>query len=238
MLTLLPDKQIHTHTCRTRNTPVNITRLSCDDSVLQGAIAKVLQLESIVERLFGVGILKGIFFTTNAKLYICQPATNLIFKYSDNLIRSLHSNAILKLMKMNLPTDYVSIQLNASSNGSIPSIINTGRKDINKIGEFFQWQGRETLGLWPEESANMINGTEGIMFRPNLKKGDNLTAFVDAAYRSFPLQYSGTTKIKGLEAFKYTLPSIVFDSAFKNPENARWGSWCPDGLIYLGVLQV
>lgn len=182
--------------------------------------------------------MKGIFLFTGAKLYVCQPATDLIFHYTDPLVKELHKNIILRLMGKNLPTDYVSIQLNASVNDSYPSRIHTGIDDISKVGGFIQWDGLTDLGVWPEESANMINGTEGLIFRPNLKEGDDLVAFVDDTLRSFPLSYSKKVKINGLDAFQYILPSSIFDSAFENPDNARWGGWCPNGFIYLGVLQV
>ena len=187
---------------------------------------------------FGIPLIKTIFDVTGAKLYVCQPAKDLVFNYTDALIKELHSNFFLGLFKMNLPTDYISIQQNASMNDSYPSIIHTGVGDINKVAEFVQWNGLQDLGVWPEESANKINGTEGLVFRPNLKEGDELTAFVDDVLRSFPLEYTDKVKLKGLESYQYMLPQSVFKSAFTNPENARWGSWCPDGLIYLGVIQV
>ena len=189
-------------------------------------------------RQLGIRLIKTIFNKTGAKLYICQPAKDLVFNYTDALIQELHSNFLLRSFKMNLPTNYISIQQNASINDSYPSIIHTGVGDINRIAEFVQWDGLQDLGVWPEESANKINGTEGLVFRPNLKEGDNLTTFVDDVLRSFPLEYIDKVKLKGLDSYQYMLPQSVFKSAFTNPENARWGSWCPDGLIYLGVLQV
>ena len=189
-------------------------------------------------RILGIPLIKTIFDVSGAKLYICQPAKDLVFNYTDALIQELHNNFLLHLFNMNLPTNYISIQQNASINDSYPSIIHTGVGDINRIAEFVQWDGLRDLGVWPGESANKINGTEGLVFRPNLKEGDNLTGFVDDVLRSFPLEYKDKVKLKGLDSYKYMLPQSVFKSAFTNPENARWGSWCPDGLIYLGVIQV
>ena len=139
---------------------------------------------------------------------------------------------------MNLPNNYVSIQLNASVNDSIPSIIGTGVDNINDLGQFYQWNGKESLGLWFDEYANMINGTEGLLFRPNLNDGDGLEVFVDNTYRSFPLINTGKVKIKGLDTYRYEIPKSVFESAFTNPDNIRWRSWCPNGMFYLGVAQV
>ena len=194
--------------------------------------------DDILRRIGGIEFLKLMIFIKRAKLYVCQPATALVFNYTDPFVKWLHSSFVLRVVKMNLPTDYVSIQQNGSLNDSLPSKIYTGVGDISKVAEFIQWDNLTNLGVWPGNTANMINGTEGLMFRPGLKEGDSLDAFVDDTLRSFPLEYDSSIKIKGLEAFRYILPSHIFESAFKNPENARWGSWCPDGLIYLGVIQV
>ena len=182
--------------------------------------------------------MKSIFSSTKAEPYICQPAVNLLFNYTDPLVQELHSNTALKLANMNLPTNYISIQLNASKEDAKPSVIDTGFEDVDKLGQFYQWDGKKSLGLWFDEYANMINGTEGVLFKPNLKKDDKLTVFVDSTYRSFPLIYTGKKKIKGLDTFRYELPKSVFESAFTNPNNSAWGSWCPDGMFYIGVAQV
>lgn len=198
----------------------------------------MLGLENEALRFFGKILLKAEIITRRAKLYVCQPASALVFNYTDPLIHWLHSSKDLRKLKLNLPTDYVSLQKNNSAEDSLPSKIYTGHNDINQLGQFIQWNNLTDLGIWPGDTANKINGTEGLVFRPGLKEGDSLFAFVDDTMRSFPLEYNGTIDIKGFTAFRYTLPMEVFDSAFKNEDNARWGSWCPDGLIYLGVIQV
>ena len=189
-------------------------------------------------RIAAIVLLDFIFTSTKAEFYICIPAVNLVFDYSDDLVLALHSNVLLKAFGLNLPVDHVSLQLNASINDTRPSIIYTGVDNITLIGQFRQWNGLTNLGLWPGDSANEINGTEGLLVRPLLKEGDNLTVFVDDVARSFPLVYRNTTSILGLKAFRYEVPLEEFQSAATNLNNARWGSWCPDGLIYLGVLQV
>ena len=169
---------------------------------------------------------------------MCLKPTPLVFKYSDELVKRLHSDLALRAFNLNLPTDYISIQQNASINDSYPSIIHTGSDDINKVGEFKQWDGVERLNLWPGPTANDINGTEGFFFKPYLQKDDSLTIFVDDTLRSFVMTHKREVKIKGLDAYQYELPTSTFESAHTNPGNARWGSWCPNGLIYIGVLQV
>ena len=191
-----------------------------------------------VSRTLAIALLDLIFVSTKAKLYMCLPAVNLAFNYTDDLVLELHKNLLLKAYGLNLPIDHVSLQLNDSVNDTRPSIIHTGVDDVTLVGQFQQWDGLTKLNLWPGDSANDINGTEGLLFKPLLKEGDNLTVFVDDVARSFPLVHRDTTSILGLKAFVYELPVEVFQSAATNPDNIRWGSWCPDGLIYLGVLQV
>ena len=92
--------------------------------------------------------------------------------------------------------------------------------------------------VWPNGmGANDINGTEGFFFHPFLREGEEIDIFVDDIYRSLRLKHVDTINLMGIEAFRFTLINSTFQSAFMNPENARWGSWNPDGMFYLGPTQ-
>ena len=191
------------------------------------------------KRTLGIFYIKNVLFPlAKAQLYMCLKPTALAFKYSDNLLKRLHSDIPLELAHLNLPLDYISIQQNASINDSYPSIIHTGSDDINKVGRFKQWNNRTKLDVWPDPTANEINGTEGFFFKPYLQEDDNVTIFVDDVLRSFTMVHKRDVKIKDLDAYQYELPASTFESAHTNPSNARWNSWCPNGLIYIGVVQV
>ena len=187
----------------------------------------------------GGALLQQIIIDTNAKLYVCQPATALAFNYSDELIQRLNSDLLLRAFNLSYPRTYVSIQFNDSANNSLPSTINTGAKDINSIGQYVQWQENvKKLMVWPNGmGANDINGTEGFFFHPFLQEGEEIEIFVDDIYRSLRLKHIDTVNLMGIEAFRFTLVNSTFQSAFTNPKNARWGSWNPDGLFYLGPTQ-
>ena len=168
---------------------------------------------------------------------MCVGATELAWNFTTPLVMALHTNEFLVAANLSYPRSYVAIQQNNSINDTYLSTIYTGVGDINKIGEFEQWDGLKNLSIWPGHTANYINGTEGLFFRPLLEKGDSLESFNEDIVRSVPLEYSGTVEHMGLTAYHYMPPISVIDSAFTNPENARWGSWCPNGLFYLGVIQ-
>lgn len=93
------------------------------------------------------------------------------------------------------------------------------------------------LDAWSNPEANRIHGTEGVFFQPNLKFGDPLTLFVGDLKRAFELQNTAIVNHLGLDTFRYRFRSSIFKGAFTKPDNSQWGSWCPDGLFYLGPVK-
>lgn len=178
--------------------------------------------------------LRLIITTTGAKLFICQEAGALAWNYTDSLVQALH-------LAGKYPSKYVHLQMNNFTNDTLPSIIRNGVQNISRNGEFVQWDGLRKLTTWPngdETGANDIRGTEGFFFRPNLREGDGLEVFVDDIQRSIDLVYLGKVEPLGINGFRYGIDNATFKSAFSEPKNARWGSWCPDGLFYLGPTQL
>ncbi len=90
------------------------------------------------------------------------------------------------------------------------------------------------MNAWPENDANIIRGTEGIFFKPNLQSGEELEIFVGDLQRSFKLKNTAVINHFGLKTLRYKFSTITYKSAFTEAENSKWGSWCPDGLFYLG----
>lgn len=196
--------------------------------------------DNVLINLLGDNVLRGIFRSTDAKLYTCQPATPLAWNYTDSLIQELNGNLALRATGMNFPLTSVSIQINNSINDSFPSTINTGVSNVENIGLFSQWKGNMggVVDVWPNGmGANDVNGTEGLVFGPFLSRDEALEVFSDDAFRTFRLVNTGTAELMGIATFSYGIDSATFESAFTNPENVRWGSWNPDGLIFLGPTQ-
>lgn len=126
--------------------------------------------------------------------------------------------------------------VNGSRNN--PSTVHTGVKDISNIAQYVKWNGHtQYLDTWPGDKANLIHGTEGIFFKPTLKWGDDLTLFVGDFKRSFNLQNTALVNHLGVRTLRYQFPLSTFQGAFTSPENSRWGSWCPDGLFYMGPIR-
>ena len=198
-----------------------------------------MQQDNIVVNLLGDTVLREIFRRADARLYTCQQATPLAWNYTDDLILSLNRNIALRATDMNFPRTFVNIQVNNSVNDSFPSTINTGVTDPDLIGQFVLWKGNEgSVDIWPNGmGANNVNGTEGLVFRPFLTEDDDLEVFSDDAFRTFQLVYVDALELGEIRVFRYKLDNATFESAFTNPENVRWGSWSPQGLVFLGPTQ-
>lgn len=128
-------------------------------------------------------------------------------------------------------------QLNDSVADQQESVVHTGTDDINLLCKFKQWNGMEKLDIWFGDDANTLKGTEGLFFHPFIEKGEPLEAFVDDVWRSFHLNYTEDTEHLGIRAYRYKLDQREFWSAHHYRRNAMYGSWCPDGLLYMGVTQ-
>lgn len=195
---------------------------------------------NVLINLLGDNVLRGIFRGADAELYTCQQATPLAWNYTDDLIQSLNGNLALRATGMNFPRTFVNIQINDSALDALPSVINTGVNQTDLIGQFLVWKGNEgpRVDIWPNGmGANDVNGTEGLVFHPFLNEDEVLEVFSDDAFRSIRLVYTETLDLSGITVFRYQVENETFESAFTNPENVRWGSWNPDGLIFLGPTQ-
>ena len=124
----------------------------------------------------------------------------------------------------------------SSSSGS--NTIHTGVKNISMLAQFLEWNGNEGyMDVWPSHEANRIHGTEGVFFKPNLRCGEDLVLFVGDLMRAFELENTAIVNHLGLDTLRYRFHSSIFNGAFTEPSNAQWGSWCPDGMFYLGPLK-
>jgi lysosome membrane protein 2 len=163
-------------------------------------------------------------------VYICQEAQALAWNYTDQFVAVLHQSG-------QFPSRFFNLQVNNSKNDSFASIVLSGKKNASETGQYVQWDGLKQLHTWPNgdtTGANAIRGTEGFIFQPNLTKQD-VSVFVDDIQRSLDLVYQEQPD-QGV--FQYGIDNNTFKGAFKEPRNARWGSWCPDGMFNIGPAQL
>lgn len=87
--------------------------------------------------------------------------------------------------------------------------INTGRIDISKVRETIKYDDEAMITLW--EEAEIVRGTDGTQFAPQVSQSESLHVFVSDLLRSVDLYFTGTTSIYEIELFRFELSSQTFD---------------------------
>lgn len=97
----------------------------------------------------------------------------------------------------------------------------TGVSDSKRFGDVFKWKGRERMNIWSGK-CNVINGTNGELYKPFIAKGKPLKIFLSQLCRTFhldPVSQDVVTIQDGLEALEYELSPRLFQGARTNPNN-------------------
>lgn len=62
------------------------------------------------------------------------------------------------------------------------SIVHSGETDSRLTAQFIQWAGYQNLTIW-QNTANIVTGTEGIVWQPFLEEDDKITVFISDTQR-------------------------------------------------------
>lgn len=114
--------------------------------------------------------------------------------------------------------------------------VNTGNSDVNLVGQYEQWKGNEGhLHIWKSATANMINGTDGSLYKPALSKHDILYIFIIQLCRSLNVIYLDKQTIKGINGYRFRPPKYLFQSGNINPNNK---GFCNPNCLPSGLLSI
>lgn len=116
------------------------------------------------------------------------------------------------------------------------STVNTGQSDINQLGCYLRWKTNVgELDIWNSPYANMLNGTDGSVNRPDLSKSDILYVFTIQVCRSLKLKYLDEITIQGIDGYRFNPPKILFENGYLNPDNK---GFCNPNCLPSGLLSV
>ncbi|XP_065833742.1 lysosome membrane protein 2-like [Oscarella lobularis] len=160
-----------------------------------------------------------------SNLFVTHTVSEFLWGYTDLLIKLAN--------KKNLyPRTNFSLQINNSASDYLQwSAVKTGKGNSDDIGDFVEWDGMPHLDYWNGTYANMINGTEGFLFRSGLKLGDNLTVFVDDLFRSANLTCNQMAELESISLLRCVIPQWELQNATVNPKNAEWYANTYSGLL-------
>ena len=118
-------------------------------------------------------------------MWITVRAGDLFWNYTDTLLKKLYDFK-------QVPVPYINFQYNNSLNETTnASIIYSGETSSVLTAQFIQWSGEKTLHHWLG-SADVVTGTEGIIWQPFLEQSQDIVAFISDVqrYECHPLLYS------------------------------------------------
>ncbi|XP_077090209.1 platelet glycoprotein 4 [Siphateles boraxobius] len=149
--------------------------------------------------------------SSNSTLFQNRTVKELLWGYKDPMLKTMMG---------------VFYPYNDTTDG--PYTVFTGKDDIKKVATIENWMGETSLSYWNDSYCNMINGTDGSSFHPFLDKKEHLYFFSSDICRSISAVYESTVDLKGIDVYRYMLPSEALASPVANPDNQ---CYCTDPVI-------
>ncbi|GLG93834.1 Protein peste [Gryllus bimaculatus] len=103
----------------------------------------------------------------------------------------------------------------------------TGASDITRYGLIDRFNGNSSLTHWKTPACNRLDGSDGSIFPPHIKKSDTIYVYDKDLCRILPLVFESEVETAGgVPGYRFTPPLDVFGDTTENPENE---CFCPGG---------
>ena len=109
-------------------------------------------------------------------------------------------------------------------------MVYTGRYNSKDTARFLMYNGQTGMEGWGTPYANMINGTEALLFHPGVDSNDRLDLFVSELFRSGYFSYYQEVEEYGVKMYQYRLPKELLSNKTTDPGFNMNG---PDGVLNL-----
>eukprot|EP00049_Salpingoeca_infusionum_P011165 m.192416 g.192416 ORF g.192416 m.192416 type:complete len:548 (-) comp14854_c1_seq1:4308-5951(-) len=193
----------------------------------------------------------------NEGTFITHPAREIIFGYNDTIMTD-GVNAIIKAINkrfdINLPLQQQLVQVqknNSAETRNEYSTQFTGKNDSTLLLQFTEWAGHNgSLTTWmgtgcsayssSQEAidkaiaeANMINGTDGLTFQPELTEEINPYVWSDDLMRSAILVKSDEIQFENITLWRYTVDPSLMANVTADWRNCAFDAYAPKGTLNL-----
>ncbi|CAG9767859.1 unnamed protein product [Ceutorhynchus assimilis] len=170
--------------------------------------AAVVKNMNFLMRLSYNGLIKAL----SEKLFKTIRVEDLVNGYNDEFYEV--SKGFLKFQDKRI---FENFGLLAWKQGFQPDLytINTGARNINRLGQIEKYNGKSQYDIWRTDSCNSIQGSDGILYPANLIKVKKpVEVFVPQMCRRMSLEYSGESSLfeNRIPAYRYKVPLDVYDS--------------------------
>ncbi|KAK7793327.1 hypothetical protein R5R35_003063 [Gryllus longicercus] len=144
-----------------------------------------------------------------------------------------YEDPLIKLAKDVVPNDqklpYEQFGLLYGKNGTSKDRVTifTGASDITRYGLIDRFNGNSSLTHWKTPACNRLDGSDGSIFPPHIKKSDTIYVYDKDLCRILPLVFESEVETAGgVPGYRFTPPVDVFGDTTENPENE---CFCPGG---------
>jgi len=88
--------------------------------------------------------------------------------------------------------------------------INTGQRERHLFGRVSSWNSYRKLPFWPAPQCNVINGSDGTLFPPPIKRSEPLYIFNQELCRTVNLVFDRPSDIRSIQAYRFVLNPLNF----------------------------
>lgn len=99
--------------------------------------------------------------------------------------------------------------------------INTGQRDRRQFGRVASWNSYKRLPFWSESQCNVINGSDGTLFPPPIKRTEPLYIFNQELCRTVNLVYDRPSDVRSIEALRFVLNPMNFAHTMTGSSSAQ-----------------
>ncbi|XP_051870323.1 lysosome membrane protein 2-like [Pristis pectinata] len=189
---------------------------------------------ALLESLKHIGMAQKMFMSflfalKSSTIFKTHSVDDLLWGYEDPLLKLGH-----KLLPSIFLDSRFGLFYGANGTDDGVYLFSTGKKNYMDFTKIIMWKGQKSLSWWASNTSNMINGTDGSTFHPLIKKDEALYIFAPDICRSLYLMFEKEVKVKGISAYRFTVPKEIFAI-----DNLSIEGFCPERNCYLsGVLNI
>lgn len=150
--------------------------------------------------------------------FIRLSVKQLIWGYDEPLFKWVHEN----LPEIPLPEGFETqfgflLGRNNSALGVYTAY--TGEGDLSRVNEIDKFNGRSNVTYWKSDSANMINGSDGMMYHMGIKEEEVLYLFHPDLCRSMPYTYVKDDTLEGVPLKMFGVAPWAYQNGSMYPPN-------------------
>jgi scavenger receptor class B, member 1 len=144
-----------------------------------------------------------------------------------------------KFIEIILISYFKSYQKNGSSDILGDFNMDTGNKDIKKLGILRKWNFKSDL-QFQSKCSKLGETSAGDFFPPGMSKEKFVNFFSPEICRNALLEFEEEREINGLKAYKYTVGDRLIDNGTLYPENKCYcsGDCVPSGLFNVSACKL